>query len=34
MGGTQTQTDAHINTMTRPGLRAGPSENIQIRQLT
>ena len=25
---THTQADTHINTMTRPGLRAGPSENV------
>ena len=24
---TDTHTDTHINTMTQPGLRAGPSEN-------
>ena len=27
---TNTQTHRHMNTMTRPGLRAGPSENIDI----
>ena len=27
-GGTGKQTDRHINTMSRPGLEAGPSENI------
>ena len=27
-GQTSTQKDTHINTMTRPGLWAGPSENV------
>ena len=27
---THRQADGHINTMTRPGLEAGPSENIYI----
>ena len=27
---TNAQTDRHINTMIRPGLRAGPSENYRI----
>ena len=29
-GGTDKQTDRHLNTMTQLGLRAGPSENIYI----
>ena len=28
---THTQTDRHINTMTQPGLRAGPSENSFVK---
>ena len=30
---TTTHADRHINTMNRPGLRAGPSENIKIHNL-